>query len=138
MISFNNIPNHYIPSASLLPWLDTIAVSYNVQIIRLEYNFVDEATLLKMNQDYLQHDTHTDIITFSYGETHQVEAEIFISTLRLEDNALINKESVDKELLRLLSHGFLHCIGYNDHSIQEKEAMRKEENRCIDMFHVKQ
>lgn len=91
-----------------------------------------------MNQNYLKHDTHTDIITFSYVAIPSVEAEIFISIDRMRENATLHSESVENEMLRLLSHGFLHCVGYNDGTEEEKLIMKEEENRCINMFHVKQ
>ena len=54
------------------------------------------------------------------------------------ENAIINKQTTENEFLRLISHAFLHCVGYNDHTEEEKAAMRAQENRCIEMFHVKQ
>ena len=138
MIYFNNIPKNLLSALSLSQWLCVVAVFYKVKIKTLQYNFVSESELLKMNQDYLQHDTHTDIITFSYASTPIVEAEIYISIDRMRENAIINNETIENELLRLLSHGFLHSMGYNDASKEEKTVMSREENKCIKMFHVKQ
>ena len=138
MIYFNNIPSHTPDTLSLSQWLRKLATAYNAKIRTLHYNFVTEATLLKMNQDYLQHDTHTDIITFSYDSFPCVEAEIYISTDRMLENANLHAETFENELLRLLSHGFLHCLGYNDSTKEEKLMMSAEENKCINMFHVKQ
>ena len=138
MIYFNNIPNDYYSDATLANWLEALAVSYCVKINNLHYNFVSESILLQMNQDYLKHDTHTDIITFSYVAPPAVEAEIFISINRMRENAILHHELVENEMLRLLSHGFLHSIGYKDASFEEKLLMTAEENRCIKMFHVKQ
>lgn len=138
MIYFYNIPANLPSTLSLSKWLSLVAASYKVNIKTLQYNFVSESELLKMNQDYLQHDTHTDIITFSYATIPTVEAEIYISIDRMRENAVINGETFENELLRLLSHGFLHSMGYNDASIEEKAEMSTEENKCIKMFHVKQ
>lgn len=138
MICFYNIPINLPSTLSLSEWLSSVAVSYDVNIKTLQYNFVSESELLKMNQDYLQHDTHTDIITFSYAPTPIVEAEIYISIERMRENAIINGETIENELLRLLSHGFLHSMGYNDASKEEKIIMSTEEDKCIKMFHVKQ
>ena len=138
MIYFNNIPNQYLSAAVLTPWLESLAYFYSVKINNLHYNFVNESALLKMNQNYLKHDTHTDIITFSYVAIPSVEAEIFISIDRMRENATLHSESIENEMLRLLSHGFLHCVGYNDGTEEEKLIMKQEENRCINMFHVKQ
>lgn len=138
MIYFNNIPKDYYSDAILSNWLEALAASYGVKINNLQYNFVSESILLQMNQDYLKHDTHTDIITFSYVVAPAVEAEIFISIDRMRENAILHHETIENEMLRLLSHGFLHSIGYKDASKEEKSLMTAEENRCIKMFHVKQ
>lgn len=138
MIYFNNIPSDTPNTLYLSQWLRTLAAAYNAKIRTLHYNFVTEGILLKMNQDYLQHDTHTDIITFSYDTFPCIEAEIYISVDRMLENALLHGETIENELLRLLSHGFLHCLGYNDRTKEEKLIMSAEENKCINMFHVKQ
>ena len=138
MIYFNNIPKDYYSDAVFSNWLEALAVFYGVKINNLQYNFVSESTLLQMNQDYLKHDTHTDIITFSYVVAPSVEAEIFISIDRMRENAILHHELPENEMLRLISHGFLHSIGYKDASKEEKSLMTAQENRCIKMFHVKQ
>lgn len=138
MIYFIDIPKLTLNQSDIICWLNRLATEFNVSIDQLQYNFVDENSLLKMNQEFLKHDTHTDIITFSYRDDATIEAEIYISIDRMLENAKLNHETVENELLRLLSHGFLHCIGHNDHTEEEKSAMRTQENRCIEMFHVKQ
>lgn len=90
-----------------------------------------------MNQDYLDHNTHTDIITFSY-HTMPLEAEVFISSPRMIENAKEFRQTIENEMIRLISHGFLHAIGYHDKTKEEKSIMTQEEDRCIKMFHVKQ
>lgn len=138
MIYFIDIPKLTLNQSDIISWLNRLATEFNVSIDQLQYNFVDENSLLKMNQEFLKHDTHTDIITFSYRDDATIEAEIYISIDRMLENAKLNHETVENELLRLLSHGLLHCIGHNDHTEEEKSAMRTQENRCIEMFHVKQ
>lgn len=138
MIYFNNIPSVFHSTQPLIEWLRRLAAFYKVEIKALHYNFVDESFLLKMNKDFLNHDTHTDIITFSYAPVPTVEAEIYISNDRMRENAILFNEPIENELLRLLSHGFLHCIGYNDSKNEEKSLMSVQENKCIKMFHVKQ
>lgn len=138
MIYFNNFPSKLVSIDLLLSWLHELAHYYDSKISSLQYNFVDESYLLEMNKTYLNHDTHTDIITFSYGSTTSIEAEIFISIDRMIENAVLYSETTDKEMIRLISHGFLHCVGFKDASRNEKDIMQREENRCIQMFHVKQ
>ena len=92
---------------------------------------------MSLNKTYLDHDTDTDIVTFSYAQVPFVEAEIYISTSRLEENAKNFNQTPENELLRLLSHGFLHSIDYLDGDEDQKKIMREQEERCIQMFHVK-
>ena len=105
MIYFNDIPKLSLIQSDLISWLNRLAIEFNVSIDQLQYNFVDENSLLKMNQEFLKHDTHTDIITFSYRDAAAIEAEIYISIDRMLENAKLNHETVENELLRLLSHG---------------------------------
>ena len=102
------------------------------------YNFVSKEEMLVLNQKHLNHDTHTDIITFSYTSAPVISAEIYISTEQCRENASLNNTTTENELLRLISHGFLHAVGYKDKTEAEKHQMTAEENHCIDMFHVKQ
>lgn len=129
--------SHRIEADVLKTWILEVLHAYNARINRLVFHFVDEALMLKINQKHLDHHTHTDIITFHYNQDGPLETEIFISYPRLEENALSEKQSVENELLRLVSHGLLHCLSYNDKTDEEKQQMRKEEQHCIRLFHVK-
>ena len=121
----------------LTKWLVNCAHHYGVTIQQLHYSFVSKERMLELNQIHLDHDTHTDIITFDYGDSSSVVAEIYISSAQCEENAHTFNVSVENETLRLISHGFLHCIGYNDKNEEDKKHMREEENHCIELFHVK-
>ena len=107
-------------------------------IDQLVYNFVSQEELLEMNQKYLNHTTHTDIISFNYSSKESLRAEFFISLWAVERSAEEEAQSVENECLRVIVHGILHCLGFNDASLQEKAKMRTLENNFIDMFHVKQ
>ena len=101
------------------------------------YTFLSKKEMADMNQKFLNHTTDTDIITFSYHKNSSVDAEVFISSDMCRENALFFSKTTENELLRLISHGFLHTIGFNDKEKKEKDLMHKEEERCIKMFHVK-
>ena len=107
-------------------------------IDQLVYNFVSQEELLEMNQKYLNHTTHTDIISFNYSSKESLRAEFFISLWAVERSAEEESQSVENECLRVIVHGILHCLGFNDASLQEKAKIRTLENNFIDMFHVKQ
>ena len=88
-----------------------------------------DVTLLKINRKYLKKDTLTDIITFGMAEEEFiVSGDIFISLERVRENARIYHQQVKKELARVMIHGVLHLMGYNDESEAEKKVMRKKEN----------
>ena len=93
--------------------------------------------MLAHNIKYLNHSTHTDIISFDYSLKRNLRAEFFVSTWAVSLSAEENSQSVVNEMLRVLSHGVLHCMGFNDKSDTDKSIMRFEENKFINMFHVK-
>ena len=136
-IIFNDYPAVSYTQASVTAWLESCLHHLDVSKAKLMYHFISDKELLRINQDYLNHDTFTDIITFDYSTEELLQAEVFISTQRMEENATINTQSVDKELLRLLSHAILHCLGHKDSTEDEKRLMRSKENELIELFHVK-
>jgi probable rRNA maturation factor len=119
-------------------WLEQIAISEGKTIGELSYVFCSDEYLLKINQDHLNHDTYTDIITFDYCQDGLINGEIYISTDRVRENAVSFRESEINELHRVMSHGLLHLCGYPDKTEKESDIMRAKENEKIKMFHVKQ
>ena len=138
MIRFTFVVFLIFPETDLAHWLKTIAAEEGHTVDELEYNFVEADTLLNLNKEYLNHDTYTDIITFDYTQNKSIKAEVYISYEALKNNAKTHGQTIESELLRLLSHALLHCIGYNDKTIDEKDIMREKEEDCINLFHVKQ
>ena len=90
-----------------------------------------------MNKRYLNHKTHTDIITFNYSSDDKLEAEFFVSFWAINKSAKEYRQTVENETLRVIIHGVLHCMGYNDGDKEEIDNMRKMEDAFISMFHVK-
>lgn len=119
-------------------WLSRVIASENFEITQLDYIFCGDDYLLGLNQKYLSHDTYTDIITFDYSEGINLAGDIFISIDRLRENAEDLDVEFDEELLRVMSHGILHLMGYKDKSEEDKAEMRAKENEKIKMFHVEQ
>lgn len=117
-------------------WVTRIIESEGFVEGQLDYVFCTDDYLLSINQEYLNHDTYTDIITFDYSDGKSISGDIFISTERVEDNALAYKVSREEELLRVMSHGVLHLIGFGDKTKEEQGLMRKKEEEKIKLFHV--
>ena len=141
---FNMIEFHYqmveaIESEALFSlWLDKVAQSEGFTLGDLTYIFCNDDYLLELNKTYLKHDTLTDIISFDYVSGNVVSGDIFISVERLLDNAQAFSETFKNERLRVMAHGLLHLMGFNDKSAEDQVIMRKKENEKIKMFHVEQ
>jgi rRNA maturation RNase YbeY len=87
-----------------------------------------------MNRDHLKHDYYTDIITFDYSEGKEISGDLFVSIDRVRDNAKTSNLLFFNELLRVIAHGHLHLIGFNDKRKQEQQEMRAQEDRWIASF----
>jgi rRNA maturation RNase YbeY len=114
-------------------WLYAVIAQYNYQLRELSYIFTSDENLLLMNRQYLQHDEYTDILTFNYNPTQEpyLWGEIYISVDRVRDNALQNAVSFYDELHRVMIHGVLHLMGYNDQTPEEKVQMRQAEDYAL-------
>ncbi|WP_100076136.1 rRNA maturation RNase YbeY [Chryseobacterium camelliae] len=114
-------------------WLEAIIISEGKKPGEINYIFCDDEYLLKINQDYLQHDYYTDIITFDYVKGKTINGEIFVSLQRISDNASTLSREYEEELRRVLAHGILHLSGYKDKTEEEEKLMRSKED-----FYLKQ
>ncbi|MFL2633208.1 MAG: rRNA maturation RNase YbeY [Candidatus Marivariicella sp.] len=135
MIELINKPK-LLNSKRLKKWLLDCSIRYNVEIERLSIFFVDNKRIHQLNRKFLNHDYATDILTFPYKSTKQIEAEIFISIEKAQENAINFSQTIENELIRLISHGFLHLNGYCDSTPDQKRRMTKKEDEMINMFHV--
>jgi probable rRNA maturation factor len=105
------------------------------KLISVDINFVESEVIHDINKEYLNHDFSTDIITFNYGgSTEELEGEIFISVKDAELNALKYKVNKNEELLRLVVHGILHLIGYDDLEEEKRKEMKKIENYYVEQL----
>jgi probable rRNA maturation factor len=118
---------------SISEWLKHAIRLEKKALGEINYIFCDDEYLLKKNQDFLNHDTLTDIITFDYSEENKLSADIFISIERVKENALIFAVPFEKELKRVIIHGILHLIGYKDKSEEETKTMRSKENFYLEI-----
>ena len=95
--------------------------------------FCSDDYLLKMNEQYLNHDYYTDIITFDYVENSLISGDLFISIDRVKENAIKFAAPFIKELYRVVFHGVLHLVGYKDKTSEEKAEMRNKEDFYLKM-----
>ncbi len=117
-------------------WIVQVAESEGRIVHEINYIFCDDDYLLNMNQQYLNHDTYTDIITFDYEEGKNLHLDIFISVERVQENSERIGTSFGDELRRVMAHGVLHAVGYKDKSAEESLRMRRKEEEKMKMFHV--
>lgn len=115
-------------------WIEKVILGYEFKLGELNYIFCDDAYLLKLNVEFLDHDTLTDIISFDYTMGKLVGGDIFISLERVKENALELKLSFEEELKRVMIHGVLHYMGYKDKTKEDKEEMRLQEDKSISLF----
>ena len=137
MISFNYETDFELDNESQYEeWISRIIESEGFDEGEINYIFCDDEYLHKINVEYLDHDTLTDIISFDYTVGNLIQGDIFISIERVRENADDFKVSFDEELRRVLSHGVLHYCGYKDKSEKDEALMRAKEEEKMQMFHV--
>lgn len=137
MISFNYENEFELPNEDqIATWISQVILSENKKEGEINYIFCDDEYLLNLNEQYLDHDTLTDIISFDYSIGNEIHGDIFISTERVLENAADFKVTFEEELQRVLVHGVLHYCGYKDKSEADEQLMRSKEDEKIKMFHV--
>ena len=99
--------------------------------------FCSDEYLLRLNKEYLSHDYYTDIITFEYSNKTEYSGDLFISLDRVEENAKIFHKTYENELYRVMLHGILHLVGYNDKTEREKQQMKEKENNYLTLIEEK-
>ena len=139
MISFNYETDFTLSNESLYEeWISRIIDSEGFDEGEINYIFCDDDYLHKINVEYLDHDTLTDIISFDYTEGNLLQGDIFVSVERVRENANDFNVAFEDEIKRVLSHGILHYCGYKDKSPEDELLMRSKEDEKIQMFHVEQ
>lgn len=123
-------------------WITDVVVGFGKCVGNINYLFCDDAYLLKVNQQYLGHDTYTDIITFDYVAGGLISGDIMISIERVYENASIFNVPFDRELHRVIIHGVHHLLGQGDKSDIEAAEMRAKEESSLalleKLFHEEQ
>ena len=109
-------------------WLKFVAESEARRLGDIAVIFCSDNYILNINIQYLQHDYYTDIITFDYCEGNRLSGDLFISVDSVRENALLYKTEFADELNRVIVHGLLHLMGYDDHTPEDVAVMRAKEN----------
>ena len=121
-------------AAELETWITSVITNEEYSLESLNYIFCSDEYLLKMNKEYLDHDTFTDIITFDNSESdNTIESDIFISVDRVKENCQLQDTSFEDELNRVMIHGVLHLMGWGDKTDALKKEMRLKEDACLSL-----
>ena len=115
-------------------WIQETILKEAKNVGEITYVFCSDTYLHKMNLEHLNHDTFTDIITFNYCEEDFINSDIFISIDRVKENADTFKTTFQNELNRVIIHGILHLIGYDDKSDTDKKVMRTKEDFYLSLL----
>ncbi len=118
-------------------WLISVTKVEGYLIDTLVFLFVDDNEILEMNKKFLKHDYYTDVITFGDLKDKKISGDIAISIERVLDNSKTYGVEFEDELKRVMVHGLLHIMGYNDKASNDKSVMSQKEKKAIKMFHVK-
>ena len=116
-------------------WLSSLIKNHGYKLSEINYILCSDEYLLVVNQEHLNHDYYTDIITFDNSEEEEtIESDIFVSVERVEDNAIEHKEEFSTEIIRVLAHGVLHLLGFKDKTAEDATEMRIQEEKAIVLY----
>lgn len=124
-----NIPIHRLTSS----WLLKAIEEEDYVLGKLSYTFLNDDELHKINMEFLDHDTYTDIITFDYNRGNMIIGEIYMSIDRIEENSIKNKITFEQEFDRILIHGLLHLLAYKDKNPSDKILMTQKEDYYLSL-----
>lgn len=132
MIEFNFETNFKLTNESKIKnWISDIIVKEGFEVGEIIYVFCNDEFLHKLNIEYLNHDTLTDILSFDYKMGNQINGEIYISVERVLENAKDFNTKFETELHRVIIHGILHFCGYKDKSEEDQKLMRIKEDEAL-------
>jgi rRNA maturation RNase YbeY len=117
-------------------WLKSVIENFGFSVGTINYIFCSDKEILKKNNEYLGHNYYTDIITFPYTDNTKVSSDIFISIDTVKSNSEKFNQNFHDELNRVMVHGVLHLVGFDDKSKSDKIKMREEENKCLIMLNT--
>ena len=131
---FEDISKFPINNQNISNWVEQV-VSLNNKIAgEVCFILCSDEYLLKINQQYLEHNYYTDVITFDYSESNVISGDIFISIDRVKENSDNYQSTFNIEILRIIIHGVLHLLGYNDKTDSDKTLMTSKEDECLKLY----
>lgn len=132
-INFDGVVPDFLLTQSNLweSWLSACVAAYQYRVGRIDYHFVDNESIQALNVSILNHDYPTDIITLDSSRSDRLKVEMWIGYEVIYQNAEYYEVDFEEELARVLIHGLLHCIGFDDKDEQTQLEMRRQEDKCL-------
>ena len=115
-------------------WIDNVIQSFDCQLGEINYTFCDDQYILEINKQYLDHDYYTDIISFNACVDNLISGDILISLDTVKSNSLKYKVDYQQELKRVIIHGILHFIGFDDKTEEQQKEMTRQEDIMLNKF----
>ena len=116
-------------------WIEKVILLHGYQVENLSIIFCSEEEIVRINSEFLKHNYPTDIITFSYSQEKSIEAELYIALSVVKCNSKIFNQTFKNELERVIIHGALHLLGYNDKTRAQRKVMREAEDKYLKLLH---
>ncbi len=130
-IAYESTPDLNLSEDTLCNWISKVVELEGKEMSDIALIFCNDEYLLKVNQDFLEHDFYTDIITFDYCSDNLISGDLFVSVERVIDNAQEYNVTFQQELHRVIVHGILHLCGYMDKTPEEETVMRQKESDAL-------
>lgn len=120
--------------AQVADWLLSVLTNEGVEVLSVDYSFVDKKQMIKINKKHLKHNYLTDVLAFDYSENSKIQGDVFVSEEKVRANAQEYSQGFSTELMRVMLHGLLHLCGYKDKTLEEQNKIRGLEEKYLNQL----
>ena len=121
-------------TSPITTWIKEVIELEKRQVAGLNFVFCSDKYLVQLNQQYLNREYLTDVITFDNSESEEIQGDVYISIQRVRENSTLFEDGFHRELARVMIHGVLHLLGFKDGSDKQKQLMRKKEEASLSLL----
>ena len=120
--------------AQVADWLLSVLTNEGVEVLSVDYSFVDKKQMIKINKKHLKHNYLTDVLAFDYSENSKIQGDVFVSEEKVRANAQEYSQGFSTELMRVMLHGLLHLCGHKDRTLEEQNKIRGLEEKYLNQL----
>ena len=120
--------------AQVADWLLSVLTNEGVEVLSVDYSFVDKKQMIKINKKHLKHNYLTDVLAFDYSENSKIQGDVFVSEEKVRANAQEYSQDFSIELMRVMIHGLLHLCGHKDKTLEEQNKIRGLEEKYLNQL----